>query len=115
MMELKASHESREEEVKANVRRKFAQALGDLEPIVLPVAQALAPVRSGRYKRSLGFAVDEKTLEAAFYSGGKAAPHAHLVEWGSHKMAPHGTMRKAAEQVRAGMGQAIAKRMKEPV
>jgi len=106
---------SREEEVKRNIHTKFAQGLADCESIILPAAQAIAPVRSGRYKRSLGYAVDEKNLEGILYSGGKAAPHAHLVEWGSHKMAPQGIMRKAAEQARTGMGQAIAKRCEEPV
>ena len=115
MMELEVSYKSCEEEVKINVHKKFGQALGDLKPIILPAAQAIAPVQSGRYKRSLGFAVDEKTLEAAFYSGGKAAPHAHLVEWGSHKMAPYGTMRKVAEQMRDAMGKTVVKRMEEPV
>ncbi len=116
MMKLEAKQVmSREEEVKRNVRRKFAQGLEDCEGIILPIARALAPERTGRYKRSLGYAVDETKLEAALYSGGKAAPHAHLVEWGSHKMAPQGTMRKAAEQARSAMGQAIAKRCKEPV
>jgi len=106
---------SREEEVKANIRRKFAQGLYDCEDIILPIAKGLAPERTGRYKRSLGYAFDEAKLEAGLYSGGKVAPHAHLVEWGSHKMAPFGTMRKAAEQSRDRMGQAIAKRCKEPV
>ena len=114
-MEIKATQTNREKEVKAKIRIKFAQGLHDCEKIILPAARAIAPEISGRYKRSLGFAVDEKKLEAALYSGGQVAPHAHIVEWGSHKMAPHGTMRKAAEASRAAMGDAIAKRCKEPM
>jgi len=116
-MKVQVTTESREEEVKANIRRKFAQGLADCENIILSAAQTLASPhkRSGRYMRSLGYALNEQTLEGALYSGGKVAPHAHLVEWGSHKMAPQGVMRKAAEQTREKMGQAIAKRCKEPV
>ena len=116
-MKVQVTTESREEEVKANIRMKFAQGLADCENIILPIAQTLAlqHKRSGRYMRSLGYALNEQTLEGALYSGGKAAPHAHLVEWGSHKMAPQGIMRKAAEQARERMGTAIAKRCQEPV
>lgn len=106
---------NRELEVQRNVRRKFVRGLKDCEAIILPIARALAPERSGRYKRSFGYAVDEKNLEGVLYSGGKAAPHAHLVEWGTHKMAPHGTMRKTADKARSPMGQAIARRCREPV
>jgi len=115
MMSMKTSSETRELEVLQNVRRKFAQGLQDCEGIIVPIAKSLAPERTGRYKRSIGYAVDEKKLEGTFYSGGKAAPHAHLIEWGTHKMPPQGTMRKAAEQSRDRMGQAIAARCKEPV
>jgi len=115
MMDLKVTKTGREEEVKRNIRVKFAQGLADCESIIVPIAQALAPVRTGRYKRSIGYMLNELKLEAGLYSGGKAAPHAHLVEWGSHKMAPHGTMRKAAELAREEMGQVIARRCKEPV
>jgi len=114
-MEIKVTQTNREEEVKAKIRVKFAQGLHDCEKIILPAAKAIAPEISGRYKKSLGYAVDEMKLEAALYSGGKPAPHAHFVEWGSHKMAPHGTMRKAAEASRTAMGDAIAKRCEEPV
>lgn len=118
MMKLKVKQVmNREEEVKHNIRAKFAKGLGDCESIILSAAQTLAQPhkRSGRYLRSLGYALDEQNLEGALYSGGKAAFYAHLVEWGSHKMAPQGIMRKAAEQARAGMGQAIAARCREPV
>ena len=116
-MNVKVTTESREEEVKANIRLKFAQGLADCENIILPIAQMLASPhkRSGRYFRSLGYALDEQKLEGALYSGGKSAPHAHIVEWGSHKMPPQGIMRKAAEQARERMGQTIAKRCQEPV
>ena len=117
MIEVQTSIKTREEEVKANVRKKFAQGLADCENIILPAARALAQphARSGRYLRSLGYALDEEKLEGALYSGGKRAPHAHLVEWGSSKMAPQGIMRKAADQSTDRMGKAIAKRCKEPV
>jgi len=114
-MNVTVTTKGREEEVKRNIRRKFATGLEDCEGIILPLAQALAPVRTGRYKRSLGYYLNPGALEGALYSGGKAAPHAHLIEWGSHKMPPQGVMRKAAEQARERMGQAIAKRCKEPV
>jgi len=114
-MDLKVTKTGREEEVKRNIRVKFAQGLADCERIILPIALLLAPVRTGRYRRSLGYALNEQKLEAGLYSGGKAAPHAHLVEWGSHKMPPHGTMRKAAELAREEMGRVIARRCKEPV
>jgi len=115
MMDMKVSSETRELEILQNVRRKFAQGLQDCENIIVPAAKSIAPERTGRYKRSIGYAVDEKKLEGALYSGGKAAPHAHLVEWGTHKMPPQGTMRKAAEKSRDRMGQAIAARCREPV
>jgi len=44
---------SREKEVLEATRRKFAQGLYDCEEIILPIAQALAPERTGRYKRSI--------------------------------------------------------------
>jgi len=106
---------SREKEALEAIRKKFAQGLHDCENIILPAAKAIAPERSGRYKRSLGYAVDETKLEGALYSGGKTALHAHLVEFGTHKMPPFGTMRKAAEQSRPAMGEAIARRCKEQV
>ena len=115
MMSMKTSSETRELEVLQNVRRKFAQGLEDCEAIIVPIAKSLAPERTGRYKRSIGYYLNKGAMEGALYSGGKAAPHAHLIEWGSHKMAPRAPMRKAAEQARDRMGQAIAARCREPV
>jgi len=115
MMSMKTSSETRELEVLQNVRRKFAQGLQDCEGIIVPIAKSLAPERTGRYKRSIGYYLNKGAMEGALYSGGKAAPHAHLIEWGTHKMPPQGTMRKAAERSRDRMGQAIARRCKEPV
>jgi len=111
------SGETRELKVLENVRKKFASGLADCEGIILPVARALAQPHkhTGNYLRSLGYALDETKLEGALYSGGKGAPHAHLVEWGTHRMPPQGIMRKAAEQSREAMGRAIAARCKEPV
>ena len=107
--------------MKANIRRKFAQGLYDCESIILPIAQALAPVRTGQYRRSISYAVDETTLEGALSAGiykigdPNYSPHAHLIEFGTHKMAPRAPLRRAAEAARGGMGQAIAKRCQEPV
>jgi len=121
MMSMKTSSETRELEVLQNVRRKFAQGLEDCEEIILPIAQSLAPERTGAYKRSIGYYLNKGAVEAALYSGiykpgdPNYSPHAHLIEWGSHKMAPRAPMRKAAEQARDRMGQAIARRCKEPV
>ena len=115
MMSMKTSSETRELEVLQNVRRKFALGLEDCEAIIVPIAKSLAPERTGRYKRSIGYYLNKGAMEAALYSGGKAAPHAHLIEWGTHKMPPQGTMRKAAEKSRDRMGQAIAARCREPV
>ncbi len=108
---------TREDEVKKAARAKFVQGLKDCEGIILPAAQALAlpHKRSGRYLRSLGYTVDETKVQAALYAGGKAAFHAHLVEFGTHKTAPQAIQRRAAEQTRTAMGEAIAKRMKEPL
>lgn len=106
---------SRELEAQQNVRRKFAAGLKDCETIVKPVAQALAPRRTGRYLRSIDYRVDEKKLEAALVSGGKGARHAILIEYGTYKMPAFAPMRRAAEQTRPQMGTAIRKRMEEPV
>jgi HK97 gp10 family phage protein len=114
-MNVKEQAIGREEEVKQNVRLKFGQALHDCGEIILPIAQENAPYKTGRYKRSLGFDVNEGKLEAQLYSNRKIAPHAHLLEWGTHKMAPRAPLRRAAEAARAPMGQAVAKRMGEPV
>ena len=120
-MNVTVTTKGREKEVKRNIRRKFAQGLYDCEDIILPIAQALAPVRTGQYKRSMSYAVDEATLEGALSAGiykrgdPNYSPHAHLIEWGSYKMAPLAPLRKAAEQARERMGQAIARRCKEPV
>jgi len=112
---------SREKEVLEATRRKFAQGLYDCEEIILPIAQALAPERTGRYKRSISWAVNETKLEGALSAGiykigdPNYSPQAHIIEFGSHKMAPRAPLRKAAALARERMGQAIAKRCQEPV
>ena len=120
-MNVTVTKEGREEEVKRNIRRKFAQGLADCEGIILPIAQALAPVRTGRYKRSIGYYLNPDTLEAALYAGvykpgdPNYSPQAHIIEWGGYRHRPLAPLRKAAEQARERMGQAIAKRCEEPV
>jgi HK97 gp10 family phage protein len=114
-MNVEQQAEGREEEVKQNIRAKFAQALHDCGEIILPIAQENAPYKTGRYKRSLGYEVNDAKLEAQLYSNRKIAPHAHLLEWGTSKMAPRAPLRKAAEEARDKMGDAVARRMGEPV
>lgn len=112
---------SHEKETKEAIRKKFVQGLYDCEHIILPAAQALAPERTGKYKRSMSYAVNETKLEGALSAGiykpgdPNYSPQAHIIEFGSHKMAPLAPLRKAAEQSRSAMGEAIAKRCKEPV
>ena len=109
---------SREEEVKQAVRDKFVQGLEDCEEVILPYAISLAlpHKRTGRYLESLGFIVEPRFMRASLFAGGRGkngAFYAHMVEFGTHKMAPQAILRRAEEAAKDTMGQVIAKRMRE--
>lgn len=109
---------TREEEVKQAVRDKFMQALADCEEIILPYAISLAlpHKRTGRYIQGLGYIVEPRFMRSSLFAGGrrkKDAFYAHMVEFGTHKMAPQAILRRSVDATKDAMGRAIAKRMRE--
>ena len=116
MMKLDVRQVMMGEEAAVKAARKlFARGLRDCERIIVPATQAFAPVRTGKYKKSIGYVVDEEEIEGTLYSGGKGVPHAGFVEYGAPHTPAYAPMRRGAAASRAAMGQVIVKRMKEPL
>lgn len=77
--------------------------------VLLNEFRADAPVVTGRF-RDAGFIAkgDPEKSDALFIVDLKKAPHAHMVEYGSSKHAPHHTIRNAVTSSRPLIARVIA-------
>ena len=114
-MNLVTKHEDRSTEVLANIRKAMVGTMERYAPVFKATAQAQVPKRSGRLMRSIGTAVDEKKVSLTLYSGGKAAFHAHLVEFGTVKMPPTPYTRRTADLVRPRMDADMKRALGRPM
>lgn len=94
-------------------RRKeavFARA----SPRLAATARQEVPVHTGALMSTIGSGVSRKG-DLYLVSGGTAAPHAHLVEYGTVHMEANPFMRRTAARERRALGRELADELGKPL
>lgn len=80
------------------IRDRVSAAIKDEAEQVADIARQACPVKTGSLKRSIRVEAGELGLTAEIVAGGREAPHAHLVEFGTRRAPEHPYMYPALEQ-----------------
>jgi HK97 gp10 family phage protein len=72
-------------------------------------ARADVPVRTGALRDSIRVEIGQAGISGQLIAGGKKAPHAHLVEFGTRKAVPHAFLFPAGEQARRALNERLPK------
>ena len=104
------------DEIKALVGKALNEAIEEYgRQVLLQRALELVPVKEGKLKASLKFTLSPEKHNGWLVSGGAAAPHAHLVEYGTIHAKEHSFMRRGADQTKGRLPPIIAEKQEKNV